>query len=343
MGSTLFVIGNGFDKYHELPTAYKDYRGYLEEENPQLIEAIEDFRFLEIPIDGNWTNLEEALSMDYESLIDEVLSYCYPNVAEDHPGWDDALIEIEEETRFIYDFTGECFLRWIASINTRDAEPDVVFPTDSLFVVFNYTNTLEDVYRVPRDRILHIHGSLPTSNEFFMMSSDHARVTPAYIPEDLDFPEVLQRRDTFNQGVVAEHIQFGCPTINPEMIRIELEKQYGNDDFYGASIAPCVTEIVNYSEAAAKNLHDNYPALKEFLSDKDINTICIFGHSYTGVDEPYYRDVLIPAFQNCKWVFVAHGENAEETARWFCQENAIPNWRTIESTKALDLSCIAEG
>ena len=59
------------------------------------------------------------------------------------------------------------------------------------------------------------------------------------------------------------------------------------------------------------------------------------------VQEYSIRIVAVHAHRRS--VRIAHGNDAEETARRFCQENAIPNWRTVKSAKALDLSRIAEG
>lgn len=44
--TTLYIIGNGFDLFHELPTRYKNYKDYLEETHPYLAQEYESFPFL---------------------------------------------------------------------------------------------------------------------------------------------------------------------------------------------------------------------------------------------------------------------------------------------------------
>ena len=44
----------------------------------------------------------------------------------------------------------------------------------------------------------------------------------------------------------------------------------------------------------SKKLESNYDSLKGFLGSNDIDEVTILGHTILGVDEPYYRDVLIP-------------------------------------------------
>ena len=39
---TLYILGNGFDLAHELPTAYWDFRTYLKSAHPEFLEAFEE-------------------------------------------------------------------------------------------------------------------------------------------------------------------------------------------------------------------------------------------------------------------------------------------------------------
>ena len=46
--------------------------------------------------------------------------------------------------------------------------------------------------------------------------------------------------------------------------------------------------------AFSKNLKCNYATMKSFLKEALIDEIVIIGHSFLGVDEQYYRDILVP-------------------------------------------------
>ena len=39
---TLYILGNGFDLAHKLPTAYWDFRTYLKSAHPEFLEAFEE-------------------------------------------------------------------------------------------------------------------------------------------------------------------------------------------------------------------------------------------------------------------------------------------------------------
>ena len=39
---TLYIIGNGFDLHHNLPTQYSDFSKYIQEKNVELYNTIEN-------------------------------------------------------------------------------------------------------------------------------------------------------------------------------------------------------------------------------------------------------------------------------------------------------------
>ena len=85
----LFILGNGFDKAHGLPTGYDDFRDYLELHNPGfLIEfekihnyyPVEEERLSPVALEERknsiketlWQNFELNLSkFDMETILDE--------------------------------------------------------------------------------------------------------------------------------------------------------------------------------------------------------------------------------------------------------------------------------
>lgn len=51
------------------------------------------------------------------------------------------------------------FTEWVQALSLEDVRRQYdIFGEDSLFITFNYTLTLENVYHIPAYRILHIHG-----------------------------------------------------------------------------------------------------------------------------------------------------------------------------------------
>lgn len=57
---TLYVIGNGFDLHHDVKSAYKDYRIWLEKSHSELLREI-DSVYPNSHDDSWWNQFEENL------------------------------------------------------------------------------------------------------------------------------------------------------------------------------------------------------------------------------------------------------------------------------------------
>ncbi|WP_276766743.1 bacteriophage abortive infection AbiH family protein [Gemella morbillorum] len=178
----LFIIGNGFDLAHKLPTRYSDFKNYLTKKFPSA-----DTKYVYVPestidqdgnevynktevvsfllkiiseIEGNeWNNLETTLGMieydDYFSLFelrDDNKEYhtVYNN--------EDTAKNILGAVYMIKEF----FSDWIKEVDITDAQPYIKMKNlfdnyNALFINFNYTETLEKIYGI-KD-VCHIHGT----------------------------------------------------------------------------------------------------------------------------------------------------------------------------------------
>ena len=67
------------------------------------------------------------------------------------------------------------FDEWIKSIDISCIETDLYFPKSARFLSFNYTETLEEAYKIPKQQVLHIHGSRTNINEGFVIGHGNPR------------------------------------------------------------------------------------------------------------------------------------------------------------------------
>lgn len=307
--SCLIIIGNGFDLHHGLATSYSDYRDWLIVHDERVVADFESFDYVTECLlhesslccksssmeegDRRWSSLEESLGIEWDDLCYETLEHAYPHLTDDNPGWDDFWIELHMRLEYLKKLTRDHFREWVESIDVSKAKPVLDLPDTASFITFNYTPTLEHVYGVRPDRILHIHGSVSNEDEL---------------------------------------LQFGSPDNNPKELQMMLEDKYGMDDFYGATIQQGVTVACDRCADTWKNIEGNNDALNRFVDTLGkINTVIIIGNSFDKVDKPYYRDVLAPRFRDAEWVFCEHdpNENKQCDIDIFCRELAIPNYRMI--------------
>lgn len=308
--SCLIIIGNGFDLYHGLSTSYSDYRDWLLDHDEQVVADFESFDYATECLlhesslscqsssmeegDRRWSSLEESLGIEWDDLCYETLGHAYPNLTDDNPGWDDFWIELQVRLEYLKKLTRDRFREWVESIDLSKAQPVLDLPGTASFITFNYTPTLEYVYGVSPDKILHIHGRVLDKNEL---------------------------------------LQFGSPDNNPNELQKMLEDKYGMDDFYGATIQQGVTVACDRCADTWKNIEGNYDALNHFLDTlAKINTVIIMGNSFDKVDKPYYLDVLAPRYHDVEWVFCEYDsiEDKQYGIDKFCHELAISNYRMTD-------------
>lgn len=180
----LFIIGNGFDISHKLPTRYSDFQNYLMEKYPDASD--EDLIIPEsftMP-DGDetynddevvgfllkiitetedtgeaWSDLENTLGkLDFDECFDDWGIY-----GDDDNEWhkvyrnEDIAANISGAVKMIKEY----FSNWIETINISEAKQNIKFKhlidiNNDLFLTFNYTETLEVVYEAKN--VYHIHG-----------------------------------------------------------------------------------------------------------------------------------------------------------------------------------------
>lgn len=158
---TIYLIGNGFDLHHNLPTRYNDFHNYVITNSNDLENAFEEYFKLRTGSNFLWTNFEEDLgTFNWQSFFDD---HNNVDIKDDDfkPSFAHSLEDdlIEEAERLKTDIK-DIFKNWLHTIDISYAEKKLEFLENSTFINFNYTLVLEEVYKIEPSRILHIHGDI---------------------------------------------------------------------------------------------------------------------------------------------------------------------------------------
>ena len=153
---TLFVVGNGFDLYHGLPTSYSHFYHWLkgrgDDEFVNALERLYPSKFG----DKNllWHDFEKALGeFDIDSMFDQ-------NFKGDSLDWYPQIKNvITNQISQYVDRIKDEVKEWTKSIDVSKAKKMLPLPVESKYLTFNYTPTLECIYDIPASQICHIHGS----------------------------------------------------------------------------------------------------------------------------------------------------------------------------------------
>lgn len=125
-----------------------------------------------------WGDIENALG-EYDE--EEITDYCEPDNPKDfkydHPGqWQDG---VEGGISWVFVQTMNqfraVFEEWVRSIDISGIENDLYVPQNAKYITFNYTETLEQGYGVPKQNVLHIHGSRLNPNDEFVLGHSNYR------------------------------------------------------------------------------------------------------------------------------------------------------------------------
>lgn len=164
---TLHIVGNGFDLAHGIASKYLDYKEYAWQHashNNYYLGVLEncysqkDIKSGELML---WSNLESALGdLDFKQAF--LLGTEDIEPEEDHELRYQAQMEDAPEfmLRNMFAVFHELFDAWVnsISINVERLECIPHFDPQGLFLSFNYTETLEILYNIPKAKIRYIHG-----------------------------------------------------------------------------------------------------------------------------------------------------------------------------------------
>ncbi|SDI14090.1 bacteriophage abortive infection AbiH family protein [Chryseobacterium jejuense] len=157
----LYIIGNGFDLYHDLPTSYNDFHQFVIENHQDLENTFEEYFQLSYNDKCLWKDFENDLgTFDWKAFSDEINQI---DVLDDNfrPSFIYGLEDdLEQETKILVNSIKEVFEDWLTDLNLEYTKRKLLLEEDSIFLNFNYTLTLEEVYQIPAGKILHIHGDV---------------------------------------------------------------------------------------------------------------------------------------------------------------------------------------
>lgn len=249
---SLYIIGNGFDIYHGIPSRYSDFKEYLSDVESELHDLVEEY----IPAEEDWSDLEAALAdIDVDHIVDNTSKSLMSYATED---WSDAYhhdyqYEVNKIIKGLSSALKVHFGDWvrqleIPAINELSVRP-LRLTTNSCFLNFNYTSSLTDIYSIPRNLILYIHGEAHENDELVL---GHAW-NPIEVPSlnDVPDPEPMDTRVMEGNEIINGY--FGRTFKNSEKI---------------------ISENLSY-----------------FSGLGGLSKIIVLGHSLSLVDEKYFKEI----------------------------------------------------
>lgn len=270
----LYIIGNGFDKHHEIPSGYRDFHEWLIEKEPELVEQIDELYDYS---DDLWGNFEVELgNLDIPSVASEIYSEHPADELSDHyeRTYHAGAIVAGDRVGEIYNKIREMFPEWVKSLPAANSCKKIrIDKEDSFFITFNYTDTLLDVYGIHLDDILFIHG---------------------------------RASDSANRHLVLGHGK------SREEIQQEAEAKFDEETHpaYIQTIEAVERQVSMMKKNTSRIIADNQSTWEAM---KDVQHIYCYGLSMSPVDMPYLQKIVASIeAQHVIWYVNVFGNNDKE-------------------------------
>lgn len=291
----LFIIGNGFDLYHDLRSSYRDFRDYLTSESRiDLVEFFDShFNIMDLP--AEYTKIHEGLEDQPNSVafgkklasnFGKILSLDTWSFLEASLGCLGGVNDGDEyETVTFSTDIRDLFNKWLSDKIAgcvSDVKQKLKLSPEDLYLNFNYTAILEQIYNISESNVCHIHGK---------------------IGEGVEFGHI-------NYQAMQESLQ----TIDPPQV-----------DQNVLNLIPDAQKILNAQAAKLNSNHFLHDYYKNTLKDVkkietahsqfwdsllDIDEVYVLGHSLGFVDQVYFQKIK-EKLPNATWIISYHNEKAK--------------------------------
>lgn len=270
---SLIIVGNGFDIAHGIGSRYSDFRKWLiSQKQVNLIGLMDTFFSNQRDV---WGDLESALGEYDEEFI---LSYCRPNEEFDLDHSLSSAARVEDSPMAIFqpvleDFR-EYFKKWVYSIEIEGIEKFMHLSTQCKYLSFNYTDTLETIYKIPANNIVHIHGSRLLKDEFVIGHNKYRDPSDVWSDDSIVFESQAMENIINWMNDFAKDYKGNIDRYHSFFAQLAL---IGQVVVYGHSMSkidwPYFEEIINLSG-------NNVPWKVSCFSATDYNNIKAFQSHY---------------------------------------------------------------
>ena len=285
---TLYIIGNGFDLMHRVPSSYYNFRDSLGKRN-----SLRDTLEIALTAEDIWADFENALGtlnldlMGSRHIVDMWLDD-FGFYEDEDAGAAEFYMAVEAAVNPISNLVNDlhpAFRRWVNSLEVgTDDRPlvDLIHPGGKV-LDFNYTEFIETLYGI--HDVCYIHGSRKKKGKLILGHKPGVEGI---------FYEKERRPQSFRQAVI----------------------DVAQDNVFDL--------IWQYDEELTKNSQEIIRNYQSFFDElKDVDQIIVIGHSISQVDWDYFFEVKKNA-KNAYWYFGIYGlndlRNMEDLIQALCIE-----------------------
>lgn len=319
----LYIIGNGFDIHHGIPSRYSNYRKWLEENDVDLLERLRNY----YDVDNKewWNQFETELGYpDVLEYIDETAFENQPDFGSDdfrdrdyHVGQ----FVAEDEIGSLVSEIKDTFSDWIESLPGPKSDKKIMMEKDDAFFInFNYTDTLQKLYNVEPTVILFIHGNARMGSDLVLGHNRPYDELEAEFAPDLPEPP----------GNIS----------GEELAKWFYDFSDCGEDYIHQSVREeVVSQIYRLKKDTETIIRMNRDTFDSF---QEVESVFIYGLSFSPVDEPYLDEIISKLnINSTKWTVSCYSNSDKETAKQYFNKKNI-NEYLVKFVKLEDLTLLRQ-
>ena len=352
MRELLYIIGNGFDRYHGAKSSYYDFRKYLTHHNVDIIKTFDlyfgprslswtiphpfliewyfgDFPYHKLPIPKNewsmkwlWSDFERCLSMLNREKLMDILDLKLPTLYEEDDDFSYAdyfapLDEISDRINLCSYEMRYHFHKWIGTLQYAKGYKKKMLSLDAnaFYLSFNYTEFLESVYGIPRENICYIHGS--KKDRYGSLVLGH------HIEDDKEYDMWIHKNKNRKRNRANQKDKRGKYFANDKLcylayfLRKPENGNWRNPIRYYA-IESAKERYEGYYRDSYKDTDSIISQHEEFFNLlADVKEIVVIGHSLSDVDMAYFEKIVdsVSDISHVKWQFSVYSEKDKQNVK----------------------------
>lgn len=289
---TLYVIGNGFDIAHGVPSRHINFRDSMGKNN-NLRRNLETY----LKVDDLWSDFEEALAhIDGSGLLGtvdmwlDIMGAYEPNAqaADFCMAYETAAEPAMEILRML----PKSFRRWVETLKpSKEPIYKNLIHQNGTYLNFNYTEFPETLYSVPSNNITYIHGC---------------------------------RTDKKQNLILGHAFESGEDDDWTPSMPLPKYKSKRKQEMLSAALEGTTRYLVDYMASTTKNTKQLIAENQEFFENvTTVETIMVIGHSLSLVDYPYFREIIKYNQNKANWLITWHSSRDLKSIRKFVGEMSI--------------------
>lgn len=303
----LYFLGNGFDKHHGMKCGYENFKEWLELNDNRVYENLK--RLYGDLQDDWWRNFEGSLSNFDLSIFPSKVACAHffelrRKLKERYGEEGLSIIDVYDvndprlpaaiakfESLQLKNDLNRNFGEWVKDITMPDeSKKDCNLDTNAIFFTLNYTKTLEDLYKIKKEQVVHLHGSMDNKNFIF----GHNKTVEEMREHDME----IHMYD------------------NPDDDNGEYDARMAMYEAAEDLIKPVDRVIYEYCG--------------EFESLWNIEELEVLGFSYSPIDLPYLERIIDVTGKDIRVRLSWHEEKDEKEAILFAKKMNLSDFEIIE-------------